>query len=243
VLAVFALLVAVTVPPYLIAGLAPPRERAFAGNFHWVDDYYVYLSFVQQAEDGALFFKNKLLLAEHDAALLNLEWWAVGRLSAALGGHPFVAFRVMALVATLAFLFGCDRLLRRAGLPEACRGPGLLLVCIGGGLGGLLFELTELPVSSCLDLSLGLFPFVEILANPHWIAARALFVWSLLALLEARDARGFARVALLGSLLAVVRPYDFVLLGALRGHGCTSRWALPTFAPGLMVHPRDSRSR
>jgi len=27
----------------------------------------VYLSFVQQAEDGALFFKNKLLSVEHDA--------------------------------------------------------------------------------------------------------------------------------------------------------------------------------
>lgn len=215
-LAVFALLAALTVPPYVIAGLAPPPGRVFVGNFHWIDDFYNYLSFVEQAEAGAVLFRNKTLLVEHDAVLVNLEWWAVGRLSAWLGGHPFLAYRLAAVLALLAFLLGCDRLLRRGGLPEACRAPALLLVSLGGGLGGWLFELTELPVWRCLDLSLGLFPFVEILSNPHWIVARALFVWALIAALEARGWRGHVRFAALGTLLALVRPYDFVLLGAVR---------------------------
>jgi hypothetical protein len=68
-------------------------------------------------------------------------------------------------------------------------------------------------------------------------------VWSLVALLEARDGRGFARVALLGSLLAVVRPYDFALLGALRLLGVLLSgppagwlrrlWPLASLLPGV----------
>src|SRR5262245_37475084 len=42
--------------PYVLAALLPPLGRSFKGFFIFVDDHYFYLSFVRQAQDGALLF-------------------------------------------------------------------------------------------------------------------------------------------------------------------------------------------
>jgi hypothetical protein len=60
VLLVFLLLAAVSVSLALRAGLAPPRDTVFVGTFYYVDDFYNYLSYVEQAERGAFVFRNKL---------------------------------------------------------------------------------------------------------------------------------------------------------------------------------------
>src|SRR5512132_2464912 len=93
------LMAALATAPYVRASLSPPPGLAFAGFFWFVDDSYNYLSFVQQAEAGAVLFHNKLVFADHPAALLNLEWWTVGVVSRALGGHPLVAYRLFGLFA------------------------------------------------------------------------------------------------------------------------------------------------
>jgi hypothetical protein len=213
--AVWLLLAVATTVPYARAALSPPPGRAFAGTFHWIDDFHNYVSFVQQAEDGRFFFQNKLLLTEHEGVLVNLEWWAVGRLSRLCGRRPFLAYRVFALAALAGLLFAADRALRRGGLPETHRLAALLLVGVGGGLGGLLFEFTPRPVFRCADLSIGVFPFFEILANPHWLAGTWLLLESLLAFSGAPTRRRLLLAAALGSALALVRPYDFLLLVAV----------------------------
>src|SRR5262249_37860412 len=55
------LLATATTVPYLRASTAPPPGTAFVGFFYFVNDAYNYLSFTQQAEDGAFVFRNKLL--------------------------------------------------------------------------------------------------------------------------------------------------------------------------------------
>jgi hypothetical protein len=203
---------ALTTLPYAWAALAPPPGRAFAGTFHWIDDFYNYVSFVQQSEDGRFLFQNKLLLSEHPPTLANLEWWTVGKLSWLCGRRPFLAYRLFSLAVLGAFLFAVDRALSRAGLPPTHRLPALLFVGAGGGLGGLLFEFTPRPVFRCADLSVGVFPFLEILANPHWLAGTWLLLESLLAFSGAPTRRGWLPAAALGTILALVRPYDFVVL-------------------------------
>jgi hypothetical protein len=217
VLVAWLLLAGLTAVPYLRAALAPPPGRAFAGTFHWIDDFYNYVSFVQQSEDGRFLFQNKLLLSPHEGVLVNLEWWVVGQISRLCGRRPFLAYRLFALVALAGLLAASDRALRRAGLPASHRLPALLLVCVGGGLGGLLFEFTPRPVFRCADLSLGLFPFLEILANPHWLAGTWLLLESLLAFSAAPSRRGWLTATALGSVLALVRPYDFILLVLVHG--------------------------
>ena len=220
VLLLWLLLTAWTSALYLRAALQPPPGRAFAGTFHWIDDFYNYVSYVRQADDGAFLFRNKLLPpAETRPELVNLEWWIVGRTSRILGHRPFLAYRLFALVATLALVAGVERWLRRAGVPDTHRLPALLLVFLGGGLGGVLFELTDLPVSRCLDLFLAVFPFLGILANPHFTAGTALLVWALWAYSAIPGRRGIALGTILGTALGLVRPYDLALLGAIRATG------------------------
>ena len=219
VLVAFVVVASLTVLPYARAFLVPLPGRAFLGFFYYVDDSYNYLYFVQQAEDGAFFFVNKLVLEDHRPALVNLEWLLVGWLSRALGRNPLLAYRLFAVVVCLALLAGTDRWLRRMGLPQGHRLPALLLVATAGGLGGLRYAFLHAPILSCLDLTTGLFPSLELLANPHFVAGTALLVFSLEAFMDARGVAGTIRAAALGSVLGLVRPYDLVLLVAIRIHG------------------------
>jgi hypothetical protein len=203
---------------YARAWLQPPSGRVFAGTFHWIDDFYNYVSYVQQSEDGAFVFRNKLVeptLARPE--IVNLEWWIVGRVSLALGRHPFLAYRLLAAVATLALLAGVDRWLGRLGVSASHRLASLALVSFGGGLGGLLFELTERPVQRCADLSMAAFPFLEVLANPHFVAGTALLVWALWCFATVPAPRGPVAGVVLGTVLGLVRPYDAALLAGIEG--------------------------
>lgn len=204
-------ILAATQLPYLKAALDPPPGTTFLGAFHWLDDLQNYLSFAQQAEDGHFVFVNKLYPQPHAPAMISPEFWLVGRLSALLGQRPFLAFRLLGILAAFALVAALDRILGLAGLPEAHRLPALVLVTTGGGLGGFLFLFSDFDVSHCLDLSSGLFPFVAFLSNPHWTVATAMLLWSLL--LFASEARGaLACGVALANVLALTRPYEPILL-------------------------------
>jgi hypothetical protein len=202
--------------PHLRAHLAPPPGLAFTGFFFWRPDMYNYLTYVQQAEDGAVLFENKLQVHDSRRVLLNPEWWAVGRLSALLGRHPNLAYQLFGLAGALALLAAADRWLRLSGLPDTHRLPALVLVSLGGGLGGIRYALLGPPAWRSLDLMTGLFPFLEMLANPHFVAGTVLLAWALLAFFRARAWRGCAAGIAVGTLLGLVRPYDMVLLVAIR---------------------------
>jgi hypothetical protein len=205
--------------PYLKAGLAPPPGTRFVGFFYYVDDAYNYLSYAQQAEDGAFLFVNKLVGTRHAPGLVNLEWWSVGVLSRALGRHPALAYRLLGVIAAFALLWWVARWLLRLGLPETHLLPALALVAFGGGLGGVLFWFFGLAPIRCPDLATGLFPCIEMLANPHFVIGTALLLATLESLASAETARDHARAAVLGTVLGLVRPYDLVLLVAVRGVG------------------------
>jgi hypothetical protein len=188
-----------------------PAGTEFVGTFYYVDDFYNYLSYVQQAEDGALLFRDKLGRPDQPARLLNLEWLSVGWMSALLGGRPLLAYRLFGLLLLLPMVALADRWLRRCGLPAAHRAAALLLVFTGGGLGGWR-ALAGTPLSQSLDFFTGLYPFVEALGNPHFVAGTTLFLAALDGLLGPRPWRG----TLWAALLAFVRPYDALLLAGVR---------------------------
>jgi hypothetical protein len=221
VLVAWVLLAVLTTLPYVRAALAPPAGRVFAGFFWFIDDSYNYLSFVQQAASGRVLFENKLVLQPHAPALFNLEWLIVGWLTALLGGSPLVAYRLFGLAAAFPLVWGIDHWLRRSGLPDRGRLPALLLVATGGGLGGLATTLGSLSYTDAIDLSTGLFPALELLMSPHFVAATALFLWTLAALVEERTLPAL----LLGSALALTRPYDFVLVVLVRVAGVALGYA------------------
>ena len=161
--------------------------KAFVGAFYYADDLYNYLSYAQQAEDGAFLFQNRVLLEEHPPALVNLEWWLVGRLSAALGGgRLLLAYRLLGI-------------LPRPGASS----PWPISGCVGSaspgatasqpwcswspGAASEAFSSRSLAaaVEDCLDLYAGLYPFLGLLASPHFVAGTTL----LLACLAPRSTR------------------------------------------------------
>jgi hypothetical protein len=188
------------------------------GTFYYLDDFYNYLSFAQQAETGAFFFVNKAILTDHPAVLVNLEWWTVGLLSRLMGGgHLVLAYRLFGILVGLAFLLVADRWLTRLGLGEGHRLPALLLVATGGGLGGLLFTIGGRSPIECLDLLTGLFPFVGFLTSPHFTAGTTLLLLALLLYDTNAGIRGEVLATCVAVALALVRPYEFVLLVFIRG--------------------------
>ncbi len=208
--------VAWSASPYLVATLESPPGTRFVGVFRYVDDFYNYLSYAQQAESGSFVFRNKVLLDDHPPALVNLEWSLVGGLGRLLGGRLILAYRVFGLLATAGLLLGFDLWLLRLGLPESHRLPALLLLTTGAGLGGLLFSLGSRPMPQCLDLYAGLFPSLGLLFNPHFVAGTALLVLALLCYENESGPRAWTLATLVGTALALVRPYDFVLLVLIR---------------------------
>ncbi len=142
----------------------------------------------------------------------------MGRLSAVLGHHPLLAYRLVGLAAALALLAGLDRWFRGMGLPDPQRLPALLLVTTGGGLGGILFTFLD-RTRWYPDLFTGLFPFIGLLANAHFVAGTSLLLWALWVYLRARTWVGYAGAGALGTALGLVRPYDLVLLVGTRSVG------------------------
>jgi hypothetical protein len=211
-LLVWGLLTAVVGTLQLRAAVAPPPGTAFSGFFFFGRDGYNYLSFVQQAQDGALLFRNKAVAFDHPAALVNLEWLVTGWLSAAFGGHPALAFAILGCLATLGLLLAAERWMEGIGIAAAARPPALLLLAFGGGLGGVRAAITA---RAGMDMSAGFYPFMQALSNAHQATATALLAWSLL-LLSRETPRATAGGLALGAVLGLSRPFDFVLLGAAR---------------------------
>lgn len=214
---VWIVLAVVTAAPYARATLAPPPGLRFLGVFFQTEDIHNYFGYVQQASEGAFLFQNKLVLDPHPGRLVNVEWWITGMLSRALGGANALAFRVVGLVASLALVLGVDRMLVFAGLPERHRWAALLWVFTAGGLGGLRYVAFGLQPWRSLDLIAGLFPFIEVLINPHFVVGGALLVWTLLAWERVPGCGGPRAAAVFGSALALSRPYDAALVLGIAG--------------------------
>jgi hypothetical protein len=207
-------LAAVTSAPYVAAARNPPPRAVFTGALFYRDDFFQYLSFAEQAGRGAFLLANKFDPDPHPPVLVNLEWWAAGRLGALLGGRPVLAFHALRVAAVLALLLAAAWLLALAGLAGPRLALGTALVATGGGLGWLRLA-QGTPFWQVPDLLMGIYPAHQSLYNPHFVVGTALLLWTVLLHLLWRLGR-----APRGAWLAVAwalglcRPYDLVPLVA-----------------------------
>jgi hypothetical protein len=217
-LAIALALAAVTTAAYVAAALRPPAPGArFTGAFFYQDDYYQYLSFVEQAARGRVVFENKFDPRPHRPAVVNVEWWTAGVLAFLSGGSPVLGFQALRVAAIIGMMAGAARLLAAAGLEGARLRLALVLFASAGGLGWLRL-LGGTPGSRVPDVLMGLYPFHQALMNAHFVAATALFLWTLAFHLEWRaGGRGPAAWIACGWALGFSRPYDLVTFAMVAG--------------------------
>ena len=141
----------------------------------------------------------------------------MGVLSRALGRRPILAYRLVSLAAALRAGRRDPPLARRGRVPRTHALPALLLVVPGRRRRGrLLRRRTAAPIVPRPGRRP--LPVLEVMANPHFVVGTALLLWALRAFARAAEGglREVAAAAALGSLLALTRPYDLVLLAAIR---------------------------
>ena len=249
VLAVAGALAALTTAPYVVAALRPPGGSVFTGAFFYQDDFYQYLSFVEQASRGRFVFANKFDPSPHRPQVVNVEWWLAGVLARVLGDAPAVGFHALRLIAIAAMVAGAARLLALAGLGTARIAWGLALFATAGGLGWLRL-LMGAPGHEVPDVLMGIYPFHQSLMNPHFVFATALLLWTFALHLEwragLRTRWGWVAAAWA---LGFSRPYDLVTfclaavllaLPGLRTPASVRRlaelaWTAPVFAYYLVL--------
>lgn len=209
----WAALAALSSLPYLVASIWPPAHHRFNGAFFWLDDYYQYLSFAEQASRGAATFANKFDPGADGAALVNLEWWLAGVLGALPGSSLDLGFQLLRLAAFAALVAGAARVLRALGREQDAVWRALLLVFVAGGPGVWRLMAGGDP-RRIADVSLALYPWSGLLLNAHFVVGTALLLWTLLLHLDwlRGRARAWSWIAL-GWALGFSRPYDLAVFG------------------------------
>jgi hypothetical protein len=196
--------------PYAFASAWPPPGRFFGGAFAFQDDFYQYLSFVEQAGRGAILFRNKFDVTPQSPALLNLAWWTAGLLGAATGS-PVAGLHGLRVLGIGLLLRGATLMLGAAGLTGRRLAWSVALVATGGGLGWLrLWQ--GVPPAGVADVGMCLYPWWEALVSGHALVGTALLLLALAWHVRWREGRGprwrwLAAAAVLG----LCRPFDFAL--------------------------------
>jgi hypothetical protein len=221
------------VGPSLLATFHPPAGRIYSGSFFYIDDYYQYLSFVEPAARGELFFTNKFDLTAHEPVYFNLAFWLAGRLAWCAGGDPRHGFLLFQGLVAAGFALTLLRLLRLAGASSRRIVWALPLVCLGGGLGWLRL-IQHARLDHIVDLMYAIFPGQQGLFAPFALCGATLLLSSLIDYLRWRQARGSKwRWLATGWILGLSRPFDFGVLALVIAVLEGREWRVRRSARGL----------
>jgi len=209
-LAGWAALAVLVLLPYALASAWPPPGSFFGGAFAFQDDFYQYLSFVEQAGRGAVLFRNKFDVTPQSPALLNVAWWTAGLLGAAAGG-PVAGLHALRALGIGLLLRGATLMLEAGGLTGRRLVWGVALVATGGGLGWLRLW-WGVPPMEVADVGMCLYPWWEALVSGHALVGTALLVLALAWHVRWREGRGPRwRWLVAAAVLGLCRPFDFGL--------------------------------
>lgn len=195
-----ALVMALTVAPYLAAYNAQTEAWRFSGFLVAVDDANSYLAKMGQGARGAWLFRLPYSSEPQSGVFVYSFYLLLGKLAGPEHGMQVFVYHAARVVFGFILLLTTFYFLSHF-LPEfSQRLLALILVALGGGLGWLIAPLdVGLPVEF---YSPEAFAFLMLFVLPHLIAARCLLLLGLLAYL--RDRPLWAGLALFG--VALIQP-------------------------------------
>lgn len=126
-----------TCVPYLY-GMNLAHGRTFGGFIWGVDEGNVYLTWMRQAAEGDVFFRNQYSTAPENPHFVNLFMQFGGRLSGLLHLRPIILFHVLRLLGGIFLLLSFYRLTAEITRDRVARWAALALASLGSGLGWLI---------------------------------------------------------------------------------------------------------
>lgn len=220
--------------PHLIAlGIQPPG-KAYLGEVFNTDDHLVYMGWMRQAMEGNFLFENRFTTDPQPKLTIHLYFLVLGNLARIFG--IIGTFTLARLGLTYLFVHLLGQIFRRTDLNLFVCKLAITLICFGGGLGFLAWQmfgrLIVTPQGKVFAPIFGghlptdvwqpeIFVFPSMLTNSLFMASLCLMLWIVLEVLKARESsKGVWRGALAFLLLMNIHSYDvltlaFVLLGML----------------------------
>jgi hypothetical protein len=197
---VAALVIALTVAPYVVAYNAQTESWRFSGFLVAVDDANSYIAKMGQGARGAWLFRLPYSSEPQSGVFVYGFYLLLGKLAGPEHGAQVFAYHAARVVFGFLFLLTTFYFLSFFLSHFSQRLLALSLVALGGGLGWLIAPLNVgLPVEF---YSPEAFSFLMLFALPHLVAARCLLLLGLLAYL--RDRPVWAGLALFG--VALIQP-------------------------------------
>jgi hypothetical protein len=214
----------ITSAPYVAGALITPKNRTYTGIHSLTPgDVAIYYSFIEQGRQGKVMTRNLYTGEPQDAAMFTPHWFILGQLAnlfhlstVAVYQLARVLFGMLFLILTYAFL---APLLPR----PRTRKLAMVVIAFATGFGALVpitnmtvaIQRLAIPVDQWVPES---FPFLTLYHNPLFLMALCLLLGTLLAFERSlREPRGQSAwvAAGLATLLAVLHPYDVLILAAL----------------------------
>ncbi|MBN1130873.1 MAG: hypothetical protein JXA71_17930 [Chitinispirillaceae bacterium] len=225
ILLVSAVLFFVSSVPYFFAHQQESPESKFLGQIAYLEDQNMYFSFIRQAYDGHVIFKNNLTSLQHSRVFLNLQWLAVGlswkmfRLSE---NQTYQLWRIAGILALVSGFFLLSPVFFHPGKRLFL---ARVLFLFGGGFGIFMLiafsgHLIDEPTlrANIPDLSGGGNPFQQMTSNPHFSLPHGLMLWGfalfLIAEVRKKTALYYAASALF-AFNGLVRPYDLMSISVI----------------------------
>ena len=183
-----AILVSLSLLPYLLAYLWTPPGHHFAGFFFIADDATTYLAKMRQGAEGSWLWNDPYTSEPHGGVFLFGFYLLFGHLGGLLHLPMIATYHLARISGGIALIIAADRLCRRLLTPDLHR-VALVLIILGSGLGFLAQALGNPSMFGtrieALDLHLPeLSGWYSLLAIPHFAWATALIIAALLGLLH-----------------------------------------------------------
>ena len=252
-----ALVLALSLLPYVLAYSAQGGAWRFSGFLLGVEDGNSYIAKMRLGSDGAWLYRLAYTTEPQSGALVFLPYLLLGKLAArpALHEQLVALYHLARLAASVALIAVTYLFLARFITSIRLRRWGLVLAVLGGGLGWLALAIGggngPMPLEYYSPESFG---FLALFALPHLAAARALLLLALLAYLNGAsgaDARGGWKAGLALAALWFFQPLNVPLawgLMALAGGLTTagylaSRWKRAPSQATAAMPARDASRR
>lgn len=218
----------ISILPNLYGLMAAPSGSVYQG-FQWAaDDHFVYSAWVRQAMEGQLLMDNRFAVDAQPGLTIHVYFFVVGLLAKLTGISAAMAIAKMAFSALFVVL--AHKLIQRITVDIYTTKLALAIVCLGGGIGFLVWETFghELERASAFASLLGAlkvpgtsndvwqpeaYVFPSMLTNGLFMVSLCLILGVFLSFLESRKSwKPVLPGAVCMALLMNIHSYDVLIV-------------------------------